>query len=185
MGVCFSKNFRKMGEISTTTSSDNLHEIRANIIDLIHSFHMIKRFCVAGYETCIHEKLRETALIIKKKQRYIKRCLKNLRDGVKKLDDSIESGVKGNEKLDLIHEIQVIIREIDLQLFINDIQKIIHPDSDLAYPSKINEILDKKGLNDKSEEIYKEIDEKIAQISSKTNGETGIRRRYDRNRNNT
>jgi hypothetical protein len=121
-----------------------------------------------GYDTCIYEKLREPAAILKKKQRYLKRCLKNLRDCVKRVDDAIESGLSGNEKLSLIHEMQELVREIDLELFVNDIDKI----------------LDKKGLNDKNDEIYKEIDEKIQQNISNTQSGSNIRRRYDRIHNN-
>lgn len=184
MGVCFSKSFRKMTDFSAATPTDNFHDIRANLIELIHSFHMIKRFCMIGYDTCIYEKLREQAAILKKKQRYLKRCLKNLRDCVKKVDDAIESGLSGNEKLSLIHEMQELVREIDLELFVNDTEKIIHPTPNSSYPGKINEILDKKGLNDKNEEIYKEIDEKIQQNISNTQSGSNIRRRYDRIHNN-
>lgn len=79
---------------------------------------------------------------------------------------------------------QELVREIDLELFVNDTEKIIHPTPNSSYPGKINEILDKKGLNDKNEEIYKEIDEKIQQNISNTQSGSNIRRRYDRIHNN-
>lgn len=97
MGICFSNNFRKTNNL--VIISNNFQGIRKMLIDFIHTFHTIKKSCVIGYNVSIKKSLRQTAELLLKIQRYIKNCLKTLRDYIKRVDHAIEFCISGNEKL--------------------------------------------------------------------------------------
>lgn len=155
----------------------NLQAIRNIIIDLIHEFHKLGKSCVEAYENCIIQSLREPAAIIKKKHLYIKNNLKNLRESIKKIDESLEDTLSELEKDRLAKDIKSLVKDIDSELFKDDAAKILSND-DLEYNSKINKLLDDKGLLEISNTIYAEIEEKIirANISSQTSSKN--KRKY-------
>ncbi|OMJ86300.1 hypothetical protein SteCoe_12212 [Stentor coeruleus] len=179
MGICFSNNFRKINDF-TVLPSNNFHDIQKILINFIHSFHSIKRSCVIGYNVSIQKNFRQPAEILLKKRRYIKSCLKALRDYIKKLDYAIEFHISGNEKANIIHEIQIMITNFDFGIVVNDVRDIINPNTDPLYLKKVDEIIEKKDTSINMEEIHHEINVRILQTKDQLDERLCFRRKYNR-----
>ncbi|CAG9329549.1 unnamed protein product [Blepharisma stoltei] len=176
MGICASKSTRKVAaDMRSTEQLSDLDKIRAELILRIHSLHSVKSDCKQGIEICAIQKEKNKAIILKAKQEYISKKLKEIQEIIKLIDDSQDKPLR--DKNTIVSDAKELNENLDQVLIGNDVEQIISGKESSQY----DEILKKSlSLTKDSLDIVNQVDQIFESSTYLNEPASGVRRKYNR-----
>ena len=167
MGTC---SISKMYKVSSVTQVlDPLIQYRIEVHSYLKKIHQVNLNCKKAIETCILNREKHKASIIKAKQFYLRKISIFMQECVKKIDSAIETKKNTDFKKKMLEEMKNSWIFVDTLLVADDLDIIINSKSDSLDVTQLEKSL-QKIICEYQNEISYELESDIEKIQ-KLNGE--------------
>lgn len=174
MGQCVQKQVISPRKLDFDDINSKLNLYKQPLTDEIHRMHMLSVLCKSESEYCMIKDNKYSSIVLMKKYAQTIERIMLLQKILKDIDDSNNSfAIRHSKKLQMIREIESILKEKENCLYKNNINEII--DQDPKVMRKITKSLLSFSTNDA--DVEAELDQSFV---NKSVGPIGIRRKYIR-----
>lgn len=178
MGTCVQKRGRIITAPPTSACGwKTINELRETVVFHIIRLHQIVINCHSGIEECLIQNLKDPAVIIKGKEKCVRKRMEDLQGLVKIVDDLLElEQLDKNKQTGILKAGSLVIKELASAMYIDDIADILKNDKEYNASAKAK--IFNPAFSEKS--IFLEIETEFQKYQCSVK-RAAVRRRYLRN----